>query len=66
MFWKKSRDLVVEVSWIFLWSFGGVNQGGVVAMKVTNHALWLSEGTPFFLLTSIPFSLALLQPFGSY
>ncbi len=27
-----------------------MNQGGVVAMKVTNHALRLSEGTPFFLL----------------
>jgi hypothetical protein len=43
MFWKKSRDLVVEVPWFFLSSFSGVNQSGVVAMKVTNHALWLSE-----------------------
>lgn len=65
---KKSRDLVVvELSCFFLWSLGGVNQSGVVAMKVTNHTLWLGEGTPFFLVDfEAPFRLALLQSIGSH
>ena len=50
--------LPMEVPLVLLWSFSGVNQSGVVAMEVTNHALWLSEGSPFFLLTSIPFWLS--------